>query len=255
MRELGLTRWRSEVVLIGLTATPYRGYDESETARLVQRYGTHRLDHGAFDSTNPEDIVRQLQHDRILAKVDHREITGGAYTPSAQERETMATAPWLPRGAEKKLARDPGRTRRILRSCQEHIRGGWPALIFATSVRHAGVLAALLSAEGIRARAVSAKTEPTTRRRIVEEFRKGEIAALVNYGFFQEGFDAPRTRIIVVARPVFSPNVYFQMIGRGMRGEKNGGNDRCLVLNVRDNIRQFDRALAFTELDWLWAEG
>ena len=255
MRELGLTRWRSEVVLIGLTATPYRGYDESETARLVQRYGTHRLDHGAFNSPDPEDIVRQLQHDRILAKVDHREITGGAYTPSAQERETMATAPWLPRGAEKKLARDPGRTRRILRSCQEHIRGGWPALIFATSVRHAGVLAALLSAEGIRARAVSAKTEPTTRRRIVEEFRKGEIAALVNYGVFQEGFDAPRTRIIVVARPVFSPNVYFQMIGRGMRGEKNGGNDRCLVLNVRDNIRQFDRALAFTELDWLWAEG
>lgn len=255
MRELGLTRWRSEVVLIGLTATPYRGYDESETARLVQRYGTHRLDHGAFNSTDPEDIVRQLQRDRILAKVDHREITGGAYTPSAQERETMATAPWLPRGAEKKLARDPGRTRRILRSCQEHIRGGRPALIFATSVRHAGVLAALLSAEGIRARAVSAKTEPTTRRRIVEEFRKGEIAALVNYGVFQEGFDAPRTRIIVVARPVFSPNVYFQMIGRGMRGEKNGGNDRCLVLNVRDNIRQFDRALAFTELDWLWAEG
>ena len=55
--------------------------------------------------------------------------------------------------------------------------------------------------------------------------------------------------------PVFSPNVYFQMIGRGMRGEKNGGNDRCLVLNVRDNIRQFNRALAFAELDWLWEEG
>ena len=35
---------------------------------------------------------------------------------------------------------------------------------------------------------------------------------------FREGFDAPKTRAIIVARPVFSPNAYFQMIGRGLRG-------------------------------------
>ena len=33
----------------------------------------------------------------------------------------------------------------------------------------------------------------------------------------------------------------------------NGGNDRCLILNVRDNIENFERKLAFAELDWLWA--
>ena len=31
------------------------------------------------------------------------------------------------------------------------------------------------------------------------------------------------------------------------------GDDRCLVLNVQDNIENFDRKLAFSELDWLWA--
>ena len=41
----------------------------------------------------------------------------------------------------------------------------------------------------------------------------------------REGFDAPKTRAIIVARPVYSPNLYFQMIGRGLRGVKNGGND------------------------------
>ena len=44
------------------------------------------------------------------------------------------------------------------------------------------------------------------------------IKALVNYGVFREGFDAPKTRAIIVARPVYSPNLYFQMIGRGLRG-------------------------------------
>ena len=60
------------------------------------------------------------------------------------------------------------------------------------------------------------------------------------------------TRAIIVARPVYSPNLYFQMIGRGLRGVKNGGNERCLILDVNDNIVNFERNLAFTELDWLW---
>ena len=92
------------------------------------------------------------------------------------------------------------------------------------------------------------------RRRMVEEFRSGEIRALVNYNVFREGFDAPKTRAIIVARPVYSPNLYFQMIGRGLRGLKNGGDERCLVLNVQDNIENFQRALAFSELDWLWSD-
>ena len=97
---------------------------------------------------------------------------------------------------------------------------------------------------------MSGDTETSTRRRIVEEFRRGEIKALVNYAVFREGFDAPKTRAIIVARPVYSPNLYFQRIGRGLRGVKNGGNDRCLILNVEDNIENFQQALAFSELDW-----
>ena len=126
-------------------------------------------------------------------------------------------------------------------------------MIFATSVEHGQTVAALLNRRGIRSRAVSAETETAIRRRVVEEFRRGEVRALVNYGVFREGFDAPKTRAIIVARPVFSPNLYFQMIGRGLRGPLNGGDDRCLVLDVRDNIENFDRKLAFSELDWLWA--
>ena len=96
-------------------------------------------------------------------------------------------------------------------------------------------------------------TETSTRRRVAEEFRRGKIKALVNYGVFREGFDAPKTRAIVVARPVYSPNLYLQMIGMDLRGVRNGGNDRCFILNVRDNIQNFQGALAFSDLDWLWA--
>ena len=238
--------------MIGLTATPYRGYNEAETEWLARRYASNRLDEGAFVSSDSEYVVQKLQADDVLAKVDHATIEGAEFSLQAHELTKMKNVPWLPRSAEKRLASDSDRTRRILRAYEKHIPGDWPTLIFADFSRARGALAALLSAKGIRARAVSGNTEMSTRRRVVDAFRAGEIQALVNYAVFREGFDAPRTRAIVVARPVYSPNLYFQMIGRGMRGIKNGGNDRCLVLNVEDNITNFNQALAFTELDWLW---
>ena len=265
MQEIGLTYRRSaaEPFLLGLTATPYRGHDGAETARLVRRYGSNRLDSGAFADDDPQAVIGELQDMGVLAQADHETIDGGTFELRKEELEIMARfargsdtrflRAWLPQSAEDRIAQNADRTRRIIEAYEEHIQPGWPTLIFATSVEHAQTLAALLNRNGTTARAVSGETDPATRRRVVESFRNGEIEALVNYAVFGEGFDAPKTRAIFVARPVYSPNLYFQMIGRGLRGPMNGGDERCLILNVRDNIANFRRALAFSDLDWLWA--
>ena len=261
MQEVGLTRRRGddEPFLVGLTATPYRGRDEEETARLVRRYGGRRLDAGAFRSDDPEDVVSELQTTRVLALADHQTISGGHYSLSDEELGEMTgepRPPWLPRSVEDRIARDAVRTKRIIEAYEARVHGAnpdWPVLVFATSVEHAQTIAAVLSTRGVPARAVSGTTEASTRRRIVEDFRRGVLKVLVNYGVFREGFDAPRTRVIIVARPVYSPNLYFQMIGRGLRGPRNGGTDRCLIMNVEDNIDNFESKLAFSDLDWLWA--
>lgn len=261
MSEIGLTRRQKagEPFLLGLTATPYRGYDESETARLVNRYGSNRLDSGAFQSDDSMTVVRELQNMQVLAQADHETIDGGDFSLREDEIEQLEAMPrpaWLPRSVEERIAGDATRTLRIVDAYESHVGCGnpdWPTLIFATSVEHAQTVAALLNTRGIESRAVSSDTETGVRRRVVDEFRRGDIKALVNYGVFREGFDAPKTRAIIVARPVYSPNLYFQMIGRGLRGPKNGGSDRCLIINVQDNISNFNRQLAFTDLDWLWA--
>ena len=255
MQELGLTRWRREYepFLIGLTATPYRGHDERETERLVNRYSRNRLDAGAFKSDDPEEVIRELQAMRVLAQADQETIEGGQFSMYEDELRQSRETPWLPQSVENRIALDAGRTRRIVEAYEERIDPDWPTLIFATSVEHSQTVAALLTSIGVKARAVSGATDTSIHRRVVEEFRAGDVKALVNYGVFREGFDAPKTRAIIVARPVYSPNLYFQMIGRGLRGVKNGGNDRCLILNVRDNIDNFERKLAFTDIDWLWA--
>ena len=255
MEELGLTRYRraGEPILIGLTATPYRGHDEEDTRRLVNRYGANRLDAGAFRSDDPESVVQELQEMEVLAAADHETILGGTFRLSEEELQSLRTFSRPPPGAEQRIGRDAERTRRIL-DAYHQINPEWPTLVFATSVEHAKIVAAMLNREGISARAVWGETKSSVRRGIVEDFRTGQIKALVNYGVFREGFDAPKTRAVIVARPVYSPNLYFQMIGRGLRGVKNGGNDRCLILNVEDNIENYEGRLAFSELDWLWDE-
>ena len=268
MQDIGLTyrRREDEPFLIGLTATPYRGHDEAETARLVSRYGSTRLDAGAFADDDPQAVIGELQGMGVLAQADHETIEGGTFRLHDEELEMMRRfvrgsgefeqrflRAWLPDSAQVRIAQSAERTRRIIEAYETHIGPDWPTLIFATSVEHAQTLAASLNRNGITARAVSGETDPVTRRRVVESFRDGEIKALVNYAVFTEGFDAPKTRAIIVARPVYSPNLYFQMIGRGLRGPLNGGDERCLILNVRDNIENFRIALAFSDLDWLWA--
>ena len=254
MQELGLTRWRraQEPILLGLTATPYRGRDERETERLANRYGSNRLDEGAFSSPDPEEVIKELQDMRVLARAEHETIQGGRFHLSGNELRLSENVPWLPQSVEARIAGDVERTQRIVETYRSRVSSDWPTLMFATSVEHSKTIAALLTSKGVSARAVSAETDTSVRRRIVDEFRSGQIKVLVNYGIFREGFDAPKTRAIIVARPVYSPNLYFQMIGRGLRGVKNGGNDRCLILNVSDNIDNFQRKLAFSELDWLW---
>jgi superfamily II DNA or RNA helicase len=249
LERLGLTQYRTERHLLGLTATPFRNTNEEETRRLIGRFGNRRLDEGVFPSGDP---YKDLQTWGMLAQVDHRQLEGGRIELTRDEKVHADRMAVLSRSAEQRLADDHARSRRIVDEVAS-LPENWPTLVFATSVDHAKYLAALLNDRGVRAAAVDATTNATDRRRRIEDFRTGAIRVLTNYGVLTQGFDAPATRAVVVARPVYSTNVYQQMIGRGLRGPRNGGEDTCLILNVSDNIANFDTQLAFTQFEHLWS--
>ncbi len=168
MEEVGLTRYQKpdEPFLVGLTATPYRGRDEEETARLVNRYGKRRLDDGAFPDDEPIAVVQHLQKMRILSQVDHATIPGDTFRlrdddlrliRQEGQKDGRWNLPWLPQLVEDRIASSTTRTKRILDAFENHIEPGWPVLVFATSVEHAQTLAALLEDRRSR-RAPSAET-------------------------------------------------------------------------------------------------
>jgi superfamily II DNA or RNA helicase len=243
---LGLSRGKDRIPIIGLTATPFRGGEE-ETRRLVKRFGAQRLDRDVFGP----DPYRELQEMGVLAKVEHELLKGATIGLEAKDLETLTRTRLLPAAAGERLGNDVSRNEMLLKTIRKFPKD-WPILLFATSVEHAQTMAALLSLEDIPAAAISATTEPGARRYYIEAFRKGKVRVLTNFAVLTAGFDAPSVRAIIVARPTYSPVLYQQMIGRGLRGPKNGGKDRCLIVNVKDNIRQYGEELAFTQFEYLW---
>ncbi|WP_042440192.1 sacsin N-terminal ATP-binding-like domain-containing protein [Streptacidiphilus albus] len=250
---LGIDQHRTSRHLIGLTATAFRGENEKETRTLASRFGHKRLDHGAFAG---DDAYGHLQSLKVLAKVEHEELLGGSYVLSSQQVLEMQRnhAMALPPAALHDLAKDVGRTRRIVDRI-EQLPEDWPVLVFATSVEHAQVLAGLLQVRGVTAASIDGQTPPNSRRRRIAAFKQERIRVLTNFKVLTQGFDAPAVRAVVVARPTFSPNTYIQMVGRGLRGELNGGKDSCLILDVADNIENFGRELAYTRMEHLWHRG
>ena len=244
----GITRGATRCPLVGLTATPFRGRSEEETLRLVRRYGEYRLDKGTLG----DDPYASLQRMGVISRVKHVLLDGVEIQLTEGERSLLEQTSKLPASAEDRLGLNSKRNKVLLDSIK-NLPADWPALLFATSVDHAQTMAALLSLEGISAAPISATTEPAVRRHYIDEFRAGKIRVLTNYDVLAQGFDAPAVRAVYVARPTFSPNRYQQMIGRGLRGPKNGGKPECLIVNVADNILQYGTELAFRQFEYLWS--
>ena len=245
----GLTQ--RDRILLGLSATPYRGNNEAQTKTLVNRYDSNLLTENVLG----DDPYRELQEMGILARVRHQELDGMVLKPSMSAKRTDADAVHFDdyRIDLKEVAADSRRNEEILNHL-ESLPPDMTALVFAASVPHAEILAAVLAGSGIPSASIDAYTPARERRRLIERFRTGDIRVLTNYNVLSQGFDAPKVGAVYVARPTFSPNRYQQMIGRGLRGPKNGGSDEVLIVNVRDNIEAFGTQLAFTHFDELWTK-
>ncbi|MGH3902631.1 MAG: DEAD/DEAH box helicase [Pseudonocardiaceae bacterium] len=249
LERLGLTRSRTERPLIGITATPFRGTNADETERLAARFGRYRIDDGLFPDDDP---YAALQSIGVLANVDHRELQGSTLTLNEAEFAKMnESGGFFPSSAEERLAQDTDRNGMLLDEIAK-LDDDWPVLVFATSVNHSKLLTAMLNGRGIASASIDSFTPMPERRNKIDDFRKGRIRVITNYGVLAQGFDAPATRAVVIARPTYSPNVYQQMIGRGLRGPKNGGKEMCLILDVHDNIENYGKSLAFTGFEHLW---
>lgn len=241
--------------LLGLSATPYRGTNEKETERLVNRFEANLIEPDEFSAENAHQYLQGIS---VLAEVRHEILEGIQLTQrhggtTAQDDEDDSRNAMLDQRVDlDRVAQSAERNERILTHLEAHSSTINHALIFAASVDHAEALAAVLSATGTPAAAISGRTRPSQRRNLIEKFRNGDLKVLTNFDVLSQGFDAPKVDAVYLCRPTFSPNKYIQMVGRGLRGVANGGSSEVMVVNIQDNLDQFGESLAYTAFDYLW---
>ncbi len=239
---------RSLMPLLGLTATPYRGINSEENLNLARRFHSQLLKPVSLG----DDPLHALRKMGVLSNIDHQVLsTGRTFTMEEDEVQRFQKMGQLPDSFLQKVGRDAQRNALLLNTLLE-LSDDWPILCFGCSLEHASALAVLLRRKGRSAAFISGETRRATRRYLIEEFRNGQVQVLSNYGVLTTGFDAPKIRAIVIARPTTSVVLYEQMIGRGMRGPLNGGTEECLLIDLADNIARFQGQMAYKRMEEYW---
>jgi superfamily II DNA or RNA helicase len=227
---------REEPPILGLSATPFRT-DDDESRRLAKRFDNRWL------PANQKELHARLLEKGVLAKAIHEALQSGIGL-SDGEINQLARIDWEGLDFEKlleeinqRLGKDKTRNERLVARIENAEERS--ILFFANSVQHAEEISARLNLRGIPAAAVSGSTATSARRYFLQRFLVGEIRILCNHSVLSTGFDAPKTDMILIARQVFSPVRYMQMVGRGLRGLKNGGTAQCRIVTVMDNLGRF----------------
>lgn len=241
--------------VIGLTATPFRGEyhrdPEAGTRELVEIFG-QRVEPTDTLGSDPRTTLQQR---RVLAGVATRTVDTGVRIAIARPKGEMSSE--VIEAIDRQLSTDADRSVRRRHVIFQAIRdtcsdAAHSILYFGPSVADAEQMAYLLRADGVPAAFVSGATRPSTRRRIVRDFKIGEVRVLCNCEVLTTGFDAPRVTHVVVARPTVSRVLYEQMIGRGLRGPLFGGTTDCVIFNCADSFVNTDLKPAHELFNEMW---
>ena len=112
----------------------------------------------------------------------------------------------------------------------------------------------MLSLENISNALVIGDMTPGDREKAIADFKDRNCAVnfLINFEVLTTGFDSTNIQCVFITRPTQSIVLYSQMLGRGLRGPKMGGNEECLLVDIKDNLGKYDADMAFNHFDAYW---
>ncbi len=241
--------------VLGLTATPGRTWaDIDQDGALAEFYSYNKV---GLEVPGDNPIEYLIEQGYLARPIFRTLLAESGLVLNDHDLKQIARNLDIPSTIVESLSMSQQYVTAVLGAIQELVDNGHHRLlVFASSVRHAQILTALLVARQIRSAAITARTYQRARYRSIQAFRATDRLpmVLVNYGVLTTGFDAPGVDSIVIARPTKSLVLYSQMIGRGIRGPRAGGTKSCEIVTVVDpDLPGFgDVAEAFLNWEDVW---
>jgi superfamily II DNA or RNA helicase len=216
--------------LLGLTATPVR-MDPSDNIRLwkvfreivFQIAKRALIENGILSSPGIETVQTHVEFEREFTQSDYEHLSRyGELAPQVLER----------------IAGHSGRNHLIAEHYAKNSERYGKTIVFAIDILHARTLV-----HEFRERNIDADYVDYTRSdsaSIMDSFRDGPAPrVLVNVEMLTEGYDAPRTQTVFLARPTKSEALLSQMVGRALRGPRAGGTPQAYLVTFVDTWKEF----------------
>lgn len=217
-KKLNRSAWQSfkppkeAPYLIGFTATPHRSDGIGLECVYEQIAYQKTIAEMMRDGWLCKILGRRVQSQSDIARV---KISHGDY----QEKDLSQAVNTLDRND-------------LIVKAYQALAAGRQALVFCVDVQHTVDMADAFCNAGLQAMHVIGETSAEIRHNIIDAYKHGKINILCNCMVLTEGFDAPETSCIIMARPTRSSLLYTQMLGRGTR--LANGKENLLVIDIAD---------------------
>jgi superfamily II DNA or RNA helicase len=207
------------LTLLGCTATDKR-LDQKDLAELFGRYQLNMTLEGAIK----QKLLPPIRAFRLESNIDFSQVrfNGKEFVKSDLNRNVILPSrdQLIVDMISKYFTQQDAQTGKSLFTLQ--------GVIFCVDVKHANRLEKLLNTHMISAEAVS-----TNSREGLENYKEGKTRFLCACDLLNEGWDAPNTSIVVMARPTMSKVLYMQQLGRGTRNHP--GKEALYAIDVVDS--------------------
>lgn len=213
--------------IVGLTATPIRSEDdEYASLRSMFNHFLRLKDESGKEVDSP---IRYLQDKSYLSSIEFyvlNEATG------LEKNKAIDMS-----GYYKQLHES------VCNTCQNIINNNQNTIIFAESKAHAIALSLYLRSKDIENELIVGETPIANRKQYLSKLadKKDSLNIIVNERILSTGIDVPGLNSIMVLSDIESVISSLQILGRAMRGPKNGGNKSNTVYLTRDNKNTLEK--------------
>jgi len=118
----------------------------------------------------------------------------------------------------------------------QKLANGKKTIVFAVDIAHSKHIVEQFCKIGVTAEHIDYRMEYDEKKEIVRRFKAGEFTMLSNCALLSEGFDAPATECMILARPTKSIKCYIQMAGRILRPFE--GKERAILLDHSGSTKE-----------------
>ena len=214
-----------DIKKIGLTATPMRSED-TEFFNLKDYFNANLIDFKDEEDNIIDDPLKYLQKKQYLANLDIEYLS-------------------IP---EEDIAEDSREFNdKVIERIQASLEEKKQIIVFAMSKDHAVALNILLQEKEIKSECIIGDTSANDRIDYFDKFKKNinenkngqpklfELNVLINYDILATGIDLPRVDELYLLRKFGNITTAMQVLGRALRGKKNGGNIKNKVVSIKGN--------------------